>query len=162
MESSTPDGYTCDWTDPKDSDSIQSYRVERFRETTEGDFGFPESIPEMGLITIDEENPDPYSHPDDRVGDQPLGESNVELSSEWIRKQMADGTIPLMPSGSSGTSVSWLDFRTMPEIEMKRRADGKVMIRVCQDFRKLNAATKKDHNLLPIIDMVLDHVARRG
>ena len=37
--------------------------------------------------------------------------------------------------------------------------DGKIKIRVCQDFRKLNAATKKDHYPLPFIDMVLDHVA---
>ena len=37
--------------------------------------------------------------------------------------------------------------------------DGKVKIRVCQDFQKLNSATKKDHFPLPFIDMVLDHVA---
>ncbi|OAE22608.1 hypothetical protein AXG93_3149s1000 [Marchantia polymorpha subsp. ruderalis] len=32
-------------------------------------------------------------------------------------------------------------------------------IRVCQDFRKLNAATKKDHHPLPFTDAILDHVA---
>jgi hypothetical protein len=36
--------------------------------------------------------------------------------------------------------------------------DGKIKIRVCQDFRKLNAATKKDYFSLPFIYMVLDHV----
>ena len=32
-------------------------------------------------------------------------------------------------------------------------------IRVCVDYRKLNAATKKDHFLLPFIDTMLDNVA---
>lgn len=38
--------------------------------------------------------------------------------------------------------------------------DGKVKIQVCQDFRKFNAATLKDHCPLPFIDMVLDLVAQ--
>ncbi|KAL3690876.1 hypothetical protein R1sor_004527 [Riccia sorocarpa] len=32
-------------------------------------------------------------------------------------------------------------------------------IKVCQDFRKLNAVTKKDHHPLPFIDQVLDQVS---
>jgi len=44
-------------------------------------------------------------------------------------------------------------------VPKKMGPDGKVKIRVCQDFQKLNAATKKDHYPLPFIDMVLDHVA---
>jgi len=44
-------------------------------------------------------------------------------------------------------------------VPKKAGPDGKVKIRICQDFRKLNAATKKDHFPLPFIDMVLDHVA---
>src|SRR5450759_702690 len=39
-------------------------------------------------------------------------------------------------------------------------ADGKVKIRVCQDYRKLNEATKKDAYPLPFTDIILDHVAR--
>ena len=38
-------------------------------------------------------------------------------------------------------------------------ADGKAKIRVCQDFQKLNAATKKDYFLLPFTDIILDHVS---
>src|SRR5450759_5001679 len=38
-------------------------------------------------------------------------------------------------------------------------ADGKVKIRVCQDYRKLNEATKKDAYPLPFTDIILDHVA---
>ena len=37
-------------------------------------------------------------------------------------------------------------------------ANGKVKIRVCQDFRKLNAATKKDYFPLLFTDIILDHV----
>ena len=44
-------------------------------------------------------------------------------------------------------------------VPKKVGTDGKVKIRVCQDYRKLNAATKKDHFPLPFIDLVLDHVA---
>ena len=44
-------------------------------------------------------------------------------------------------------------------VPKKVGADGKVKIRVCQDFRKLNAAMKKDYFPLPFIDIILDHVA---
>ena len=36
---------------------------------------------------------------------------------------------------------------------------GEFRIRVCQDYRKLNAATRKDHHPLPFTDMILDKVA---
>lgn len=38
-------------------------------------------------------------------------------------------------------------------------ADRKIKIRICQDFQKLSAVTKKDHYPLPFIDLVLDHAA---
>ena len=44
-------------------------------------------------------------------------------------------------------------------VPKKVGADGKVKIRVCQDFRKLNATTKKDYFPLPFTDIILDHVA---
>ena len=44
-------------------------------------------------------------------------------------------------------------------VPKKVGADGKVKIRVCQDFRKLNATTKKDYFPLPFTDMILDHVS---
>ena len=44
-------------------------------------------------------------------------------------------------------------------VPKKVGADGKVKIRVCQDFQKLNAATKKDYFPLPFTDIILDHVA---
>jgi hypothetical protein len=44
-------------------------------------------------------------------------------------------------------------------VPKKVGADGKVKIRVCQDFRKLNAATKKDYFPLPFTDVILDHVS---
>ena len=34
--------------------------------------------------------------------------------------------------------------------------------RVCIDYRKLNAATKKDHFLLPFIDQILDKLSVQG
>ena len=44
-------------------------------------------------------------------------------------------------------------------VPKKVGADGKVKIQVCQDFRKLNVATKKDYFPLPFMDIILDHVA---
>ena len=41
----------------------------------------------------------------------------------------------------------------------KLGADGVAKIRVCQDYRKLNEATKKDVYPLPFTDLILDHVA---
>ena len=45
-------------------------------------------------------------------------------------------------------------------VPKKVGADGKVKIRVCQDFRKLNTTTKKDYFPLPFTDIILDHVPR--
>jgi hypothetical protein len=44
-------------------------------------------------------------------------------------------------------------------VSKKVGVDRKVKIRVCQDFRKLNSATKKDYFPLPFTDIILDHVA---
>ena len=44
-------------------------------------------------------------------------------------------------------------------VPKKSGPGGKVKIRVCQDFRKLNQATKKDHFPLPFTDVILDKVA---
>jgi hypothetical protein len=44
-------------------------------------------------------------------------------------------------------------------VPKKVGADEKVKIWVCQDFRKLNSATKKDYFPLPFTDIILDHVA---
>ena len=44
-------------------------------------------------------------------------------------------------------------------VPKKVGADGKVKIWVCQDFRKLNAATKKDYFPLPFMDTILIHVS---
>ena len=44
-------------------------------------------------------------------------------------------------------------------VPKKVGADGKVKIRVCQDFRKLNASTKKDYFPISFTDIILDHVS---
>ena len=44
-------------------------------------------------------------------------------------------------------------------VSKKVGADGKVKIRVCQNFQELNAATKKDYFSLPFTDIILDHVS---
>ena len=49
----------------------------------------------------------------------------------------------------------------MVVVPKKVGADGKVKIRVCQDFRKLNATTKKDYFPLSFTDMILDHVSEQ-
>ena len=44
-------------------------------------------------------------------------------------------------------------------VPKKVGADGTVKIRVCQDFRKLNASKKKDYFPIPFTDIILDHVS---
>ena len=44
-------------------------------------------------------------------------------------------------------------------VPKKAGADGKLKIRVCQDFRKLNASTKKDYFPISFTDIILDHVS---
>ena len=44
-------------------------------------------------------------------------------------------------------------------VPKKPRLNGERKIRVCQDYRKLNQATKKDHHPLPFSDVILDVVA---
>ena len=44
-------------------------------------------------------------------------------------------------------------------VPKKVGADGKTKIRVCQDFRKLNASTKKDYFPISFTDIILDHVS---
>ena len=44
-------------------------------------------------------------------------------------------------------------------VPKKVGADGKTKIRVYQDFRKLNASTKKDYFPIPFTDIILDHVS---
>ena len=268
-------GYTSGWTDSEGSDSVQLYQVKNFLEATEVDFGFTKPTPEQGIIEELEDLPEKMEY------DRSLGESSVELTAEWIRKQMTEGGIPPVPFGSGTVVHEWAKLHTaarvgepehcktvvspndyelvpvtegrafylgkhlsIPErgeyltlltefadvfawkpsdlvgippelgqhrieltddaIPVRQRQyrlnprysmmvkeeldklleagfiypvnnsewvspivivpkkvgpDGKTKIRVCQDFRKLNAATKKDHFPLPFIDMVLDHVA---
>jgi hypothetical protein len=40
------DGYTTDWLEPEDSDSIPSYFVDQFGQRSEEDFGFQEAVKE--------------------------------------------------------------------------------------------------------------------
>ena len=44
-------------------------------------------------------------------------------------------------------------------VPKKVGTDGKIKILVCQDFWKLNVATKKDYFPLPFTDIILDHVS---
>ena len=44
-------------------------------------------------------------------------------------------------------------------VPKKVGVDGKTKIRVCQDFRKLNASTKKDYFPIPFTNIILDHVS---
>ena len=277
-ETSETDGYTTDWTDPEDSDTIQSYHVQEFREMSEDDLGFINPVPEPADDGPELPNRPPELTPGD---DRSLGELNLPLSADWIREQLTSGQVKTGVSGTGTVDLPWSDlpadlapesltpgknivapedyeavktdsgrtfylgkglsaqerkeyldvlteyddvfawlpsdligippelgehhidlvegavpvrqrqYRLNPKYSMmvkeeldklleagfiypvnnsewvspivivpkKTGADGKVKIRVCQDFRKLNASTKKDHFPLPFIDLVLDHVA---
>ena len=73
------------------------------------------------------------------------------LVKEEIDKLTEDGFI------FSVLSSEWVSSIVI--VPKKKGIDGVVNIRVCQDFKKLNAATRKDHYPLPFTDIVLDTVA---
>ncbi|KAL2624212.1 hypothetical protein R1flu_008457 [Riccia fluitans] len=70
------------------------------------------------------------------------------LVKDEIDKYLSVGIIFLV------LSSEWVS----PIVIVPKKKIGK--IRVCQDFRKLNTATKKDHHSLPFTDQILDRVAR--
>jgi hypothetical protein len=270
-ETSDLDGYTTDWSDPEDSDSILSYFIKHFEQQVEEDYGFEDAL----LKYLREEVKVPATE------DRSLGESNIPLTKEWIHQRLKDGNIP--PVGTCSNQAKWGNLHPDPEevypekiktivsptnyekeevepgkifylskvmskkekleykkllkeysdvfawtpldlsgipadlgehhidlqegsapvrqrqyrlnpkyslmvkeeidklleagliypvnnsewvssivvVPKKVGADGKVKIRVCQDFRKLNAATKKDYFPLSFTDIILDHVAGR-
>jgi hypothetical protein len=102
-ETSDSDGYTTDWSEPEDSDSIPSYFVDLFGWRSEEDFGFQEAVKEYPQ----EEPKTPI--PEDRS----LGESSVPLTSEWIRQQLEAGNLPL--SGTRSENVEWGGLLSDPE-----------------------------------------------
>ena len=117
-ETSESEGYTSDWTDPEESDSIQSYRIEQYREDIESDFGFPEPTPEEGIIG---QEPEPEDVPERKPEDRSLGESSVPLSADWIRKQLKDQTIPPVSCSSSNRPVTWADLYAIADVDEAER-----------------------------------------
>jgi hypothetical protein len=94
-ETSDSDGYTTDWSEPEDSDSIPSYFVDQFGWRSEEDFGFQEAVKE-------------YPHEEPKIPipeDRSLGESSVPLTTEWIHQQLEAGNLP--PSGTRSEDVEW-------------------------------------------------------
>jgi hypothetical protein len=102
-ETNDSDGYTTDWSEPEDSDSIPSYFVDHFGRRSEEDFGFQEAVKEYPQ----EEPKAPI--PEDRS----LGESSVPLTTEWIQQQLETGNLP--PSGTRSEDVEWGGLLSNPE-----------------------------------------------
>ena len=50
-ETSVFDGYTIDWSNTGENESISSYRVESFRENIDEDFGFQNPTPKIGEMS---------------------------------------------------------------------------------------------------------------
>ncbi len=113
-----------DWTGSEDSGSLSSNHVETFEGSMEEDFGFPDSVPEIGIVTFGIEVPKslPYEKPESSTEDRSLGESNTHLSSKWIQRQLVNGTVPPMPSGTSGLTFAWINFRKIPEVNDRRKS----------------------------------------
>jgi hypothetical protein len=94
-ETSDSDGYTTDWSEPEDSDSIPSYFVDQFGRRSEEDFGFQEAVKEY-----------PHEEPKTPIPeDRSLGESSVPLTAEWIHQQLEAGNLP--PSCTRSEDVEW-------------------------------------------------------
>jgi hypothetical protein len=102
-ETSDLDGYTTDWSEPEDSDSIPSYFVDQFGRRSKEDFGFQEAVKEY-----------PHEEPKSPIlEDRSLGESSVPLTAEWVHQQLESGNIP--PSGTRSEDVEWGGLLSDPE-----------------------------------------------
>jgi hypothetical protein len=102
-ETNDSDGYTTDWSELEDSDSIPSYSVDQFGQGSEEDFGFQEAVKE-------------YLHEEPKTlipEDRFLGESSVPLTAEWIHQQLEAGNLPL--SGTRSEDVDWGELLSDPE-----------------------------------------------
>jgi len=80
-ETSESDGYTTDWSNPENSDSVSSY----FMSMTETDFDFPETMEEVAVEEV------PLDSPNAPHEDRSLGEMDVPLTYDWIKKQITEG-----------------------------------------------------------------------
>ena len=93
-ETSKTDGYTTDWSHPKEESTAVSYFVEQFAEATEMDFNFSIFITKLlnqSSTKLPRENTD---WKQGQVEDRSLGEIDVPLSSKWIQQQMEKGELP--------------------------------------------------------------------
>ena len=73
----------------------------------------------------------------------PVRQRQYRLNSRYLLMVMEDINW-LLEAGLIYLVINSEWFSPIMVIPKKVGADGKVKIRVCQDFRKLNAATKKD------------------
>jgi hypothetical protein len=102
-ETNDSDGYTTDWSESEDSDSIPSYFVDQFGRRSEEDFGFQEAVKEY-----------PHEEPKTPIPeDRSLGESSVPLTTKWIHQQLEAGNLP--PSGTRSEDVEWGGLLSDPE-----------------------------------------------
>ena len=116
-ETSDSDGYTSGWTDPKESDSIPSYRVAQFAGTIEADFGFAHLVQEEGDLEESEElRPDQPP-----LDNRSLGEIDVPLTAEWIHNRIAEGHLT---ANGSQEELSWSIIRFQPKERDLDRIEG--------------------------------------
>jgi hypothetical protein len=102
-ETSDSDGYTTDWSELEDSDSIPSYFLDQFGQRSEEDFGFQDAVREY-----------PYEEPRTPVPeDRSLGELSIPLTFEWIHQQLKVGNLP--PSGTRSEDAEWGGLLSDPE-----------------------------------------------
>lgn len=85
---------------------MESYFVEPFRDFTEDDFGFRDSVPKIGILTTEEGDPEGYSR-EILDQDKSLDESDVLLNADWIHRQFTKGKIMPTLTGSRKEPFSW-------------------------------------------------------
>lgn len=69
-----------------------------------------------------------------------MGESNVGLSSEWIRKQITDGILLPTPSGLAKVVNSWANFKVELEV---READPIKTVLSPEDYDEVSLLESK-------------------
>ena len=107
-ETEEVESYTSDWFEAEETEDVRIYFVNPFEQITEEamEFSIPvQEYPEVG------KKPDPKAT-SSKIGpkDRSLGEANVELIVEWIRKHVEDGLLPPVNIDLDNPGKPWADI----------------------------------------------------
>ena len=109
-KTSESERYTFGWSDPEESNSLLRYFITEFSRKTEKDFGFVDPISEEGYQDREIRTEETV-----RREDRSLGAVDVPLTSQWIRDQVSEGSLPSVGLKETQLDIPWSEIRARTE-----------------------------------------------